>query len=64
MIDCGEVDLFKRPRRLPTKQLGYARVGSNPAVDVSPHISPRNSDWLECSLCKGKVTGSTPVGGI
>ena len=40
MIRCGEVDLFKRLRRPPTKWLGYARVGSNPAVDVSPPISP------------------------
>ena len=36
MIGCGEVDLLKRLRGLITNQLGYARVGSNPAVDVSP----------------------------
>ena len=52
MIGCGEVDLLKGPRGPPTKWLGYARVGSNPAVDVSPPNSPYSSDWLEQSLCK------------
>lgn len=37
MIGWREVDLLKGPRGLITNQLGYARVGSNPAVDVFFH---------------------------
>ena len=37
MIGWREVDLLKGPRGLITNQLGYARVGSNPAVDELHH---------------------------